>query len=63
MIHWQVLSNWSPLIVHKKQAMAVLVDLHIIAGAYPGAMFRFRFLVGVETARTERLAEYCKIFR
>src|SRR5437868_1330213 len=36
---------------HEKQAVAVLVDLHVVAGAYPSAMFCFGFFVGIEAAR------------
>ena len=63
MIDWQVFCNRLSFVIHEQQAVAVLVNLHIIASAYPGAMLRFSLLVRIETARTQRLAESCKISR
>ena len=37
--------------------MAVLVDLHVVAGADPRAVLHLRLLIRVETAGAERLAE------
>lgn len=31
----EVFGNWHPVFADKKQAMAVFIDLHFIAGAYP----------------------------
>ena len=63
MIDWQVFCNRLSFVIYEQQAVAVLVDLHIIASTYPGAMLRFGFLVRIEMARTERLAERRKISR
>jgi hypothetical protein len=53
----QVLGNRESLFVHKEQAVAIFVDLHVIAGADPGAVLNFFFLARVEPARTERFAQ------
>lgn len=47
----QILGDGQPLRGHKKQSMAILVNLHVIAGADPRAMFDFFFFVGIEAAR------------
>src|SRR5262245_104997 len=52
-IHRQVLCHRLSFRSHEQQAVAVLVDLHIVTGAYPGAMFHFGFLVGIEAARAQ----------
>ena len=41
--------------------MAVLIDLHIIAGANPRAMLDLFFLTGVEAARAERPSDVIDI--
>ena len=46
---------------HKEQSMAVLIDLHIIAGANPRAMLDLFFLAWVEAARAERSADVIDI--
>jgi len=43
MISWQVLCNWLSLCVHKEQTVAVLINLHVIAGTYPCPVFHFLF--------------------
>src|SRR5947207_1764695 len=57
MIGWQILGNRKSLLVHEEQAVAIFVDLHVIAGADPGAVLDFFFLAGIEPAGTKRLAQ------
>lgn len=37
--------------------MAILVDLHFVAGAHPAAELRFRLLILIKIAGAQRLAQ------
>ncbi len=63
MIFGQVLGNGQTGAVHKQKAVAVFVNLHVITGADPGAMFDLLGLVRIEAARAERLAQGLMVVR
>src|SRR5262245_53740284 len=56
MIFGEILSNRNAFGIHKQQTMAVLVDLHLVAGADPAAQFCFSLLIWIKVTRAERLA-------
>ena len=53
----QVLGNRHPIFSHKKQTVAVFIDLHLVAGADPAAEPGLGLFVRIEVTGTERLAE------
>ena len=53
-VFWQILGYREPFLVDEQETMAIFVNLHVVAGAYPGAVGGFFLLVGVETARAQR---------
>ena len=56
-VFWQVLGNRKTFRIAEEQSMAVLVLLHLLAGADPGAGLRLLGLVLVEVAGAQRLAD------
>ena len=48
------LSYGESFLINKKHSIAVFVDQHVVAGAHPGAVFRFFILVWIEPAWAER---------
>jgi len=54
----QILCNRHPVFTNEEQAVAVLVDLHFVAGADPPPELGFGFFVLVKVARAERFPEF-----
>jgi len=59
----QVFRNRHTFFVHEQQAVTILVDLHIVAGADPSAVLDLFGLVRVEPARAQRASYFIYILR
>ena len=46
---------------YEEQSMAVLVDLHVVAGADPGTVLDLLLLAGIEAARAEWPADFINV--
>src|SRR5215831_16441517 len=58
MIVWQILCNREAFGIYKQEAMAVFINLHLVAGTDPAAQLGFRGLVRIKITGTERLAYF-----
>src|SRR5215472_7362345 len=56
-ILWKVLGNRKPFFVHKQEAVAIFVDLHIVACADPGTVLDLFGFVRIKAARAQRFAQ------
>jgi len=57
MVFGQILRDGKTFRVYEQQAVAIFVDLHVITGADPRAMFDLFLLVRIKAAGTQRFAE------
>jgi hypothetical protein len=61
MIRRQVLSNRLSFTIHKEETVAVFVDLHVVAGTNPSAVFGLCDAIGVESAGAQRATQLVEI--
>jgi len=54
MIFRKILSYWKSFVVDEEQAMAILVDLHVITCTNPGSMLNLCFFVRIESTWAQR---------
>src|SRR5262249_61772934 len=53
----KVLGNREPFFVHKQEAVAILVDLHVVARTDPSTVLDLFGLVRIKAARAQRFAQ------
>ena len=58
-----MLRNWKALFCNKEQTVIIVVNLHILTGAYTSAMLDLLCLFWIETARTQRTAQLIEMLR
>ena len=61
MIFRQVLGNRHAVLPDEEQAMAIFIDLHLVAGAHPASQLGFGLLVRIKVARAEGFAQFVHV--